>query len=33
MHVIDGDLFKVARNQRTVLHIQHFIEQHYQQII
>lgn len=33
MHVIDGDLFKAARNQRPVLHIQHFIEQHYQQII
>ncbi len=33
MHVVDGDLLKAARNQRPVLHIQHFIEQHHQQII
>ncbi len=33
MHVVDGDLLKAACNQRPVLHIQHFIEQHHQQII
>lgn len=33
MHVVNGDLLKTARDQRPVLHIQHLIEQHDQQVV
>lgn len=33
MHVVDGDLFEAAGDQRPVFHIQYFVKEHYQQII
>lgn len=33
MHIIDGDLLEAAGDQRPVLHIQHFVKQHHQQIV
>lgn len=33
MHIVDGYLFKTARDQSPVFHIQHLVEQHHKQII
>ncbi len=33
VHVIDGDLFEAAGDQRPVLHVQHLVKEHHQQIV
>ncbi len=33
VHIVDGDLFKSTGDQHTVLHIQHFVEQHDQKVV